>query len=118
MNNLDKWIDPRVKLVKAAGLHAYLLARGWKEKPYPRPQVRMFEEPPGHPGKPILQTVPAFEQGSDYIDSVVRVITNLAVIEDRHAVDVLNDVLQASEEDAPSANGAPAAAPRRKGKKP
>jgi hypothetical protein len=105
MSNMDKWVDPRVRLVKAANLHAYLLGRGWKLKPSPRPQVLLFEEPPGHPGKPVLQTVPANEGGSDYIDTVVRVITNLAAVEDRYAVDVLNDILQQPPAENVPANG-------------
>jgi hypothetical protein len=38
--------------------------------------------------------VPANESGSDYRDGIVRVITNLAALEDRYAVDVLNDILR------------------------
>jgi hypothetical protein len=94
MNNLDKWVDPRVRQVKAASLHAYLRGRGWKPRPSPRPQLLVFEEPPGRKGKPVVQTVPTSEEGSDYVDSVVRAITNLAVLEDRHPVEVLDDILR------------------------
>jgi hypothetical protein len=64
-----------------------------------------FEEPPGHRGKPILLTVPAEEGGSDYVDGVVRAITSLAALEDRYAVDVLDDILKQPSRDAASANG-------------
>lgn len=94
MSNLNSWVDPRVKLVKAASLHAYLLGRGWQLRPFPRPQVLLFEEPPGHEGKPVLQTVPSHEGLSAYTDAVVRVITNLAAVEGRSAVDVLDDILR------------------------
>jgi len=112
MNNMDKWVDPRVKWVKAANIHAYLLARGWKLKSSPRPQVMLFEEPPGNGGKPILQTVPVSEGGSDYLDGIVRVITTLAALEDRYAVDVLNDILQQPPAEPASVNG-PAPNPAR-----
>lgn len=105
MSNMDRWVDPRVKLVKAADLHAYLRARGWKVRPSPRPQVLLFEEPPGHEGKPVLQTVPAHDGGSDYTDAVVRAITNLAAVEDRYAVEVLNDILRQATAEAVPANG-------------
>ena len=114
MNNLDRWVDPRVRQVKAASLHAYLRGRGWRPRPSPRPQLLVFEEPPGHPGKPILETVPASEEGSDYVDGVVRVITNLAVLERRHPVDVLEDILRGQESGA-GEGGATEEKPRRRG---
>lgn len=94
MNNLDKWVDPRVGQVKAASLHAYLRGHGWRPRPSPRPQLLVFEEPPGSEGEPVVQTVPASEGGSDYVDGVVRAITNLAVLEDRHPVEILDDILR------------------------
>jgi hypothetical protein len=83
-----------VAQVKAASLHAYLRSRGWRPRSSPRPQLLAFEEPPRRGGKPVVQTVPASEEGSDYVDGVVRAITTLAVLEDRHPVDVLDDILQ------------------------
>src|ERR1700736_3977612 len=94
MNNMDRWVDSRIQLVKAANLHAYLKARGWKPKPSPRPQVLLFEEPAGHDGEPVLQTVPAHDGLSDCTDAMVRVVTNLAVVEGRSATEVLNDILR------------------------
>jgi hypothetical protein len=105
MNNMDLWVDPRVKLVKAGDLHAYLLARGWKLKPSPRPHVLLFEEPPRQGREPVLQTVPAHERVSGYTDAIVRVVTNLAAVEGRYAVDVLNDILRQAPAEAVSANG-------------
>ena len=87
MNNWDKWIDPRVRQVKPADIQRYLLARGWRPISSPRRQLLFFEEPRGHQGKPVTQTVPASDGGSDYLDAVVRVITNLAALEDRFAGD-------------------------------
>jgi hypothetical protein len=94
MNNMDRWIDPRVKRVKAASLQAYLRRRGWREVPSPRPQLVMFEEPAPRGETPLVQPVPADEGGSDTIEGIVRAITNLAALEDRYAVEVLNDILQ------------------------
>jgi hypothetical protein len=102
MNNMDRWVDQRVRLVKAAHLQAYLIARGWKPKPSPRLQVLLFQEPSGHDGEPILQTVPAHDGVSD---AIVRAITNLAAVEDRSAVDVLNDILRIAPAEVVTANG-------------
>src|SRR5260370_29137788 len=105
MNNMDRWVDPRVRLVKAAQVQAYLIARGWKPKPSQRSQVLLFEEPSGHEGEPVLQTVPAHDGVSACTDAIVRVITNLAAAQDRSAVDVLNDILRQAPAEAVSANG-------------
>jgi hypothetical protein len=112
MNNLDRWVDPRVGQVKVASLHAYLGSRGWKRRPSPRPQLAVFEEPPQRSGKPVVQAVPASEEGSDYVDGVVRAITTLAVLEKRHPVDVLDDILQHQQGDIGGA-AAPENLPRR-----
>jgi hypothetical protein len=65
-----------------------------------------FEEPVGHKGEPVLQAVPAHDGVSDCTDAIMRVITNLAAIEDRSAVDMLDDVLRQAPPEALSANGA------------
>jgi hypothetical protein len=108
MSNMDKWVDPRISLVTVAHLQTYLLGRGWKLKPSPRTQLLLFEEPPGHKGKAIVQSVPASEGGPDYVDGIVRVVSNLAALENRHAADVLTEILQQT--DIGSRNG-PAAKP-------
>jgi hypothetical protein len=105
MNNLDQWIDPRVKQVKAASLHAYLLQHDWVPKPSPRPLVLLFEEPPGEGGQRIVQAVPAEDGGRDYADSIVRAITTLAALEGRSPVEILNDILQQSPAAPASVNG-------------
>lgn len=101
-NRLAPWIDPRVLSVRVADLESYLLRNGWKPRPSPRPQMLWFEEPTDDGGKPIIQAVPSAERGSDYPQRVIEVITNLALLEDRYAVEVLNDVLQPS---PPADNG-------------
>jgi hypothetical protein len=96
MNNLDQWIDPRIKLVKAASIHAYLIAHGWTLSPSPRSQVLIFQEPGNLKGERVLQSVPAHDSLSDSNDAIVRVVTNLAAVEGRSAVEVLNDILKQS----------------------
>ena len=90
----NPWIDPRVQAVRAADAQAYLRRHGWKPKPFPRPQVLLFEGPPADDGEPIAQVVPASEGGIDYLQCIINLITNLALLEDRYAVEVLNDMLR------------------------
>ncbi|MCI0455506.1 MAG: hypothetical protein L0Z62_00835 [Gemmataceae bacterium] len=98
-NQLAPWVDPRVKFVKVAALKAYLLRQKWEEVASPRSQMLLFKGPVGDDGEPIIQAVPSAERGSDYTQRVIDLITNLAVIEDRYAVEVLNDILQGEHED-------------------
>jgi hypothetical protein len=93
-NRLTPWIDPRIFAVRVAQVESYLLRHGWKRRPSPRPQLLFFEGPQADDGEPILQPVPSAERGSDYVQRIVEVITNLALIEDRYAVEVLNEILQ------------------------
>jgi hypothetical protein len=87
------WIDPRVQQVRVADMRSYLLDHGWKPKPSPRPQIDLFEGPLDDDGKPIVLLVPATKKGRDYFQRIIELISSLAVIEDRYAVDVLNDIL-------------------------
>lgn len=112
MMNWYKWVDPRVKQVRAAQARAYMEQHGWKLKPSLRPESLMYEGPRADDGKPILQIVPVSEDFVDYGLSITYLITNLAVIEDRLAVDVLNDMLQIAD-DMPASNGAPPKRTRR-----
>ncbi len=37
MIGLDRWIDPRIRNVTVADVQRYLVAHGWKQKPFPAP---------------------------------------------------------------------------------
>jgi hypothetical protein len=102
----NPWIDPRVHQITPALAEAYMRRHGWRAVPFPRPQVRLYEGPPADDGRPMTQLVPVAEQADDYGNRVIDLITNLAVIEQRHAVQVLEEMLGVT---TPSANGAPAA---------
>src|ERR1035438_312627 len=90
--NADAWVDPRVTRVRAAGLESYLLAHGWKRVPHPRKQLMVFEGPLDDDGEPFILVAPSSERLRDFTSGIVRVIESLYVIEDRHAVEILNDI--------------------------
>jgi hypothetical protein len=99
----NPWIDPRVAQVKPADAQAYLLRHGWKMLSEHGPMLP-FEGPPG--GKEgVTVAVPLKEQASDYTQRVIELITDLADIEGRYAVDVLNDVLRQAAAEPVPANG-------------
>lgn len=93
LNSLRRWVDPRVATVRVADVQAYLQQRGWKLRPAPRPRQLAFEAPTDSALGPAILYVPASEQSADYSQRILEVVTGLAEIEGRYAVDVLNDIL-------------------------
>src|SRR5262245_5542214 len=110
-NNMYRWVDPRVNDVRVADMRAYLARRSWKEKLHPQPGLLVFEGPLDDDGKPIIQILPSSESSLAYRQRLIELITSLAVIEDRLAVQVLNDILQSAVDQ--SANGPPRKTARR-----
>jgi len=94
MMGMERWIDPRIAQVQPGDIMRYLIQRGWKRQPFPRPEVLVFEGPRDDSGEPIIQMLPASEKSADYRECLIRLITALAVVEDRAAPAVLDDVLQ------------------------
>jgi hypothetical protein len=91
--NRSPWIDPRITDVTVAGASAYLLARGWRLQPYPRPELLVFEGPNDDNGEPMIQVLPSSERMRDYQMRLEDLIGALGIIEDRPAVAVLTDML-------------------------
>lgn len=97
----NPWIDPRVLLVKSADARAYLLKHGWKLLSSESNPMLHFEGPPGDGCRPSVW-VPMREQAGDYPQRIIELISDLAQVEDRYAVEVLNDILGQSAESVPT----------------
>lgn len=106
----NPWVDPRVQTVRVPAIRNYMARKGWNLLPSTRPQILVFEGPLDDDGQPIRQMVPALEQGNDYAPCVADLITNLARLEDRYAVEVLNDILREDFNGEPAAHREPAIA--------
>ena len=100
-----RWVDPRVDTVRLADLRAYFLQKGWKLKPNPNKNLLRFEEPTVGRGRRFYQMIPSSDQFSDFRRDVTDLITTLSELEDRHPVEVLNDILRCGAE-ASQGNGA------------
>jgi len=100
----NPWIDPRVEQVRSAAAQAYLRGHGWQPMPVEQANLLPFSKAPAGDESPILH-VPLLEQGRDYPQRVVELITDLAVAEGRYAVEVLNDILQQGAAEAVPTNG-------------
>ncbi|MCI0459504.1 MAG: hypothetical protein L0Z62_21345 [Gemmataceae bacterium] len=108
--NFERWVDPRVVSVRLPALRAYLEDHGWVLKPFPRRQVLKYEGPLDDEGQPIFILAPSSEDLIDYRQGVVDIITTLSVLEDRHPVEILNDILnQGAVASRPGDNGGAAA---------
>ena len=95
------WIDPRIDGVTVAGARAYLLDHGWRPRPFPRPEVLVFEGPMSDEGRPIVQILPSGEHFVDYRMRMEELIGALGAIENRPAAEILTEMLA-----LPSTNGA------------
>lgn len=89
-----RWVDPRVLSVHVADVRNYLLRQGWKLRPNPNANLLRFEKPAEGSDPPLFQMVPASEHFSDYRQRLTELITTLSEVENRHPVEVLNDILQ------------------------
>lgn len=105
LNPLHRWVDPRIGSVRPDEIRAYLLLRGWTQVVPKRPAQFAFREPLGSPDDPLVLTVPALEHLADYSQRILEAVTHLAEFEDRYAVDVLNDILNAVTPHSHNGNG-------------
>jgi len=94
------WIDPRIKQVSVSSVRDYLLAHGWRQCDYPRPELLVFESVEKIDGEPIVLTLPSSEAMRDYRPYLEDLIGALGEYERRWASDVLSDILA-----TPSTNG-------------
>jgi hypothetical protein len=102
-----RWVDPRIQSVRVADVTAYLLGRGWTLQSSPNPRVLVFEKPSANGSEPLIQAMPSSENFSDYPRHVMELITTLSEIEDRHPVDLLNDILGQASAVPPVTKGGP-----------
>ena len=105
----NPWIDPRVSRVTPSQATAYMESHGWKRANYPRTEIVMYAGPIADDGRPITQAVPLIESARDYVPCVITLIASIANLENRLAVDVLDEMLgvTASHGNNGTANGKP-----------
>lgn len=84
-----RWVDPRAGVVRLAALRAYLESRGWQECASGSPGLLRFQR------EGAGCVLPRSEAADDYVLSVTYALTTLSEIEDRHPLEVLEDVLAA-----------------------
>jgi len=94
--NLGGWVDPRIDQVRVADVQSYMLRHGWKRRPYPGPELLVFDGPLDDDGKEIIQLIPSSERMRDFRLRAVELINALSVFENRSPVAMLNESLAPS----------------------
>ena len=98
-----RWVDPRVQLVRLPHVREYFQRHGWELKPNPNPELLRFEKKGRQKEQPLYQVFPSSDEFDNFPQRLTELITTLSEIENRHPIDVLNDMLAGVE--APSQNG-------------
>jgi hypothetical protein len=100
----NPWIDPRILQVRPEAVQAYLLSKGWEYLgPAAVPEMLMFDTPQPRGDKPNVLLPLKLDDGA-YVQRLVELVGEVALHEDRWAVDVLNDMLR-QPVDSASPNG-------------
>ncbi len=100
----DPWIDPRILQVRPEAVRSYLLGHGWEYVgPAAMPDMLMFDtrEPRGDKPNVLL---PLKLEHPQQVQRMIELVGDVALYEDRWAVDVLNDMLRQTVDPSP-ANG-------------
>ncbi len=83
--------------IQAEWIRDYLISNGWKQVPFKRPELLVFEGPCDDDGKPIIQVIPRSEHSSDFNMRARELVDALSVIEDRPSSDVVRDIMARGE---------------------
>ncbi len=81
------------RVVRVADLRAYLLSKGWKTKPFKRPQVIYFEGPLDDEGCPLVLLLPASEHLRDYPLRIEEILNTLSILEKRPAAEIVRNIV-------------------------
>jgi hypothetical protein len=101
----NPWIDPRIVQVRYENARAYLDRHGWKSLgPAVNPILEMFEGPGAGEAKPSVLLPRQLDEGP-MLQRMIDLVGDLARFEDRWAVAVLDDMLQAAPPGAVNTNG-------------
>jgi hypothetical protein len=92
----NPWIDPRIVQLAPAEARAYLVRRGWNSLgPASNPVLEIFEGPGEVDDAPAV-LVPCKTDQGPMLQRMIDLVSELALFEDRYAVDILNDMLHPS----------------------
>jgi hypothetical protein len=102
----NPWVDPRVLELKPADAQGYLANHGWKAMAPYSVNLTAYSRPGEAADGPVVYVLTR-QDALEYPQRMIELVAALAFAEDRWAVDVLSDILQAKNALTP-VNGAAA----------
>ncbi len=78
--------------IRVDQITSYLIEHGWKQVPFRREGLLVFEGPEDDDGKPIVQVIPRSERSSDFGIRAAELVNALSVIEDRPIEEIVRDI--------------------------
>ena len=102
---LGQWIDPRAFKLPVSAFQEYLCAHGSTRQESPYPQALLFAGPLADDGEPITMAMPASEKAYDFAARVDDFFRRLSILEERHPMEILQEMLQQEESKALAGNG-------------
>ncbi len=101
---LGEWIDPRAFSLPISAFHNYLLTHGWKLQSSSQGGF-VFAGPLADDGEPIIMVMPASEKAVDFAARVDDFFRRLSILEERHPMEILQEMLRRAEMQRLSPNG-------------
>jgi hypothetical protein len=90
----NPWIDPRILQLRPEAVQAYLLSHGWEYLgPAMVPELLMFDTPEPRGEKPNVLLPLKLDDGA-LVQRMIELVGDVAVHEDRWAVEVLDEMLR------------------------
>ena len=80
-------------VLRAEWIKDYLIDHGWKQVPFKREALLVFEGPKDDDGEPIVQVIPRSEEAPDFGMRAQELVDALSIIEDRPAEEIVRDIL-------------------------
>lgn len=82
--------------IRADQIKSYLIRRGWKQVPFRREGLLVFQGPKDDDGESIVQVIPRSERASDFGLRAADLVDALSVIEERPAEEIVREITEAN----------------------
>jgi hypothetical protein len=82
--------------IRADQIKNYLIQHGWKQVPFRREGLLVFEGPKDDDGESIVQVIPRSERASDFGLRAADLVDALSVIEDRPPEEIVREITEAN----------------------
>lgn len=102
--SFGEWIDPRAFALPMSAFKAYLLTHGWTLQSSDESGF-ICAGPLMDDGRPIIMVMPASRKAYDFPLRVADFFRRLSVLEERHPMEILQEMLRQAEAAPHASNG-------------